>query len=117
MAKGAPFAERRSPRQKAVNEISQLVGGQYEGMNQSYKAALGSDLPITKVCIARRPAVDEDEGHQRNRTRGKAQPAGGAGTGSGQTVTKADVQDYATKHSLSYAAAEAHVKSNGFTVK
>ena len=101
-------------RQKAVNEISQLVGGQYEGMNQSYKAALGSDLPITKYVS---PA-----GQQWMKTKGinvtnAAQPAGGAGTGSGQTVTKADVQDYATKHSLSYAAAEAHVKSNGFTVK
>ncbi len=35
-------------RQKAVDGISQLIGSQYEGMNQTYKAAIGSDLPITK---------------------------------------------------------------------
>lgn len=36
--------------------------------------------------------------------------------GAGKSVTKQDVQDYATKHSLSYSAAEAHVKANGFEV-
>jgi hypothetical protein len=46
---------------------------------------------------------------------GAAQPAGAPG--GGQTVTKAQVQDYATKHSLSYADAEAHVKANGYVVK
>lgn len=35
-------------RQKAVDEISQLIGSQYEGMNQTYKSAIGSDLPIDK---------------------------------------------------------------------
>lgn len=35
-------------RQKGVDEISQLVGSQYEGMNQTYKSAVGSDLPIAK---------------------------------------------------------------------
>ncbi len=35
-------------RQKAVDEISQLIGSQYEGMNQTYKAAIGSDIPIEK---------------------------------------------------------------------
>jgi hypothetical protein len=35
----------------------------------------------------------------------------------GQSVTKQDVQDYATKHSLSYADAEKHVKANGYTVQ
>lgn len=37
--------------------------------------------------------------------------------GTGQTVTKQDVQDYATKNKLSYADAEAHVKANGFVVQ
>ena len=41
----SPSAEAR---QKAVDEISQLVGGQYEGMNQTYKSAIGSDLPVEK---------------------------------------------------------------------
>lgn len=35
-------------RQKAIDEISQLIGGQYEGMNQTYKSATGSDLPVEK---------------------------------------------------------------------
>ena len=35
----------------------------------------------------------------------------------GQSVTKQDVQDYATKHTLSYADAEKHVKANGYTVQ
>jgi hypothetical protein len=37
-----------SARQKAIDEISQLIGSQYEGMNQTYKAGVGSDLPIDK---------------------------------------------------------------------
>lgn len=40
-------------------------------------------------------------------------PSAGAGT----VVTKQDVSDYATKHNLSYADAESHVKTNGFVVK
>jgi hypothetical protein len=60
-------------RQKAINEISQLVGGQYEGMNQTYKSAIGSDLPIEKYVS---PA-----GQQWMKTKGinvvnAAQPAG-----------------------------------------
>lgn len=35
-------------RQQAVDEISQLIGSQYEGMNQTYKTTVGSDLPIEK---------------------------------------------------------------------
>lgn len=35
-------------RQQAIDEISQLIGGQFEGMNQTYKAAVGEDLPIDK---------------------------------------------------------------------
>jgi hypothetical protein len=35
----------------------------------------------------------------------------------GQSVTKQDVQNYAIKHSLSYADAEKHVKANGYTVQ
>jgi hypothetical protein len=35
-------------RQQAVDEISQLIGSQYEGMNQTYKTTIGSDLPIGK---------------------------------------------------------------------
>lgn len=41
----SPSAEAR---QKAVDEISQLVGSQYESMNQTYKSAVGTDLPISK---------------------------------------------------------------------
>jgi len=33
-------------RQRAIDEISQIVGSQYEGMNQSWRAGMGSDLPI-----------------------------------------------------------------------
>jgi hypothetical protein len=32
-------------RKGAIDEISQLIGGQYAGMNQSYKAGTGKDLP------------------------------------------------------------------------
>lgn len=35
-------------RQKAVDEISHLVGSQYEGMAQTYKAGTGFDLPVKK---------------------------------------------------------------------
>lgn len=35
-------------RQKAIDEISQLIGSQYEGMNQTYKSAVQTDLPIEK---------------------------------------------------------------------
>jgi hypothetical protein len=35
-------------RQKAVDEISQLIGSQYESMNQTYKAQTQEDLPLTK---------------------------------------------------------------------
>lgn len=35
-------------RQQAVDEISQLIGSQYEGMNQTYKTTIGQDLPIEK---------------------------------------------------------------------
>ena len=34
-----------SVRQRAVDELSQLVGSQYEAMNQAYKSAAGADLP------------------------------------------------------------------------
>lgn len=40
------------PRQQAIDEISQLIGSQYEGMNQTYKAAIGSDLPTEKYVSA-----------------------------------------------------------------
>jgi hypothetical protein len=33
-------------RQDAIDQISKLVGSQYIGMNQSYKAAIGKDLPM-----------------------------------------------------------------------
>jgi hypothetical protein len=35
-------------RQSAIDEISQLIGSQYEGMSQTYKTTTGSDLPIEK---------------------------------------------------------------------
>jgi hypothetical protein len=35
-------------RQKAVDEISQLIGSQYEGMAQTYQAGTGQDLPVGK---------------------------------------------------------------------
>jgi hypothetical protein len=42
----------RSPsvkvRQQAVDEIAQLVGSQYEAMNQQYRSAVGTDLPLDK---------------------------------------------------------------------
>jgi hypothetical protein len=37
-----------SVRQEAINEISQLVGSQYEAMNQTYKAQTQEDLPLAK---------------------------------------------------------------------
>jgi hypothetical protein len=37
-----------SIRQRAVDEISHLIGSQYEGMSQSYKAATGENLPVSK---------------------------------------------------------------------
>lgn len=37
-----------STRQKAVDEISQLVGSQYEGMAQAYRAGTGLELPVAK---------------------------------------------------------------------
>jgi len=33
-------------RQQAIDEISRLIGSQYEGMNQTYKAAGGGNLPV-----------------------------------------------------------------------
>jgi hypothetical protein len=35
-------------RQKSVDEISQLIGSQYEGMNQAYKAGTGQPLPVER---------------------------------------------------------------------
>lgn len=35
-------------RQQAIDEISQLIGSQYEGMSQTYKTTIGADLPIEK---------------------------------------------------------------------
>ncbi len=35
-------------RKAAIDEISQLIGSQYEGMQQTYKAGTGKDLPIEK---------------------------------------------------------------------
>jgi hypothetical protein len=35
-------------RQKAVNEISQIIGSQFEGMNAQYKAQTQQDLPLDK---------------------------------------------------------------------
>ena len=35
-------------RQQAVDEISQLIGSQYEGMSQTYKTTTGQDLPAEK---------------------------------------------------------------------
>jgi hypothetical protein len=35
-------------RQQAVDEVSQLIGSQYEGMQQTYKAGTGMDLPVAK---------------------------------------------------------------------
>ena len=35
-------------RQEAVDEISKLIGSQYEGMNQTYKTTIGQDLPVQK---------------------------------------------------------------------
>jgi hypothetical protein len=37
-----------SVRQKAVNEISQIIGSQFEGMNAQYKAQTQQDLPLDK---------------------------------------------------------------------
>ncbi len=35
-------------RKAAIDEISQLIGSQYEGMQQTYKAGTGKDLPVEK---------------------------------------------------------------------
>lgn len=35
-------------RQRAADEIGELVGSQYEAMNQQYKGAVGGDLPLSK---------------------------------------------------------------------
>ena len=35
-------------RQAAIDEISKLIGSQYEGMSQTYKAGTGADLPVQK---------------------------------------------------------------------
>jgi hypothetical protein len=35
-------------RQQAVNEISQIIGSQFEGMNAQYKAQTQEDLPLGK---------------------------------------------------------------------
>lgn len=35
-------------RQKAVDEIAQLVGSQYEAMNQQYRTSVGENLPLDK---------------------------------------------------------------------
>jgi hypothetical protein len=100
-------------RQKAIDEISQLVGGQYEGMNQTYKAATGDNLPIEKYVS---PA-----GQKWMQTKGinvtnAVTPPGGS-PGAGKSVTAQDVKDYAAKHNLSYADAEKHIKANGFTIQ
>ena len=39
-------------RQQAIDEISKLIGSQFEGMNQAYKAGTGSDLPVEKYVNA-----------------------------------------------------------------
>ena len=90
-----------SARQKAINEISQLVGGQYEGMNQTYKSAIGSDLPIEKYVS---PA-----GQQWMKTKGinvtnAAQQAGSpAGAGSVPPIALKD-GTFLTPHDAKAAA-------------
>lgn len=37
-----------SIRKGAINEISQLIGGQFQGMQQTYKAGTGNDLPVDR---------------------------------------------------------------------
>lgn len=46
----ALLSSRQGIRQSAIDEISQLIGSQFEGMNQTYKAGLGKDLPLEKFA-------------------------------------------------------------------
>jgi len=48
---------------------------------------------------------------------GQGQIAGNVPGSTAKTVTKAQVQDYATKHNLPYAAALTHATTNGYTVQ
>ena len=98
-------------REKAINEISKLAGSQFESMNQTYKTGLGKDLPLEKYFNA-----DGRKWLQKNgiNVSGETEFAAPAVK---QSVTKQDVQSYATKHSLSYADAEKHVKAHGYTVQ
>ncbi len=41
-------SSRAGIRKAAIDEISQLIGSQYEGMQQTYKTGTGHDLPIEK---------------------------------------------------------------------
>lgn len=75
-------------RQQAINEISQLVGGQYEGMNQTYKAATGSDLPIQKYVS---PAGQNWMRSKGINVQGAAQPAPGGAPPLPSRLSAADV--------------------------
>jgi hypothetical protein len=70
----------RSPsedaRQQAIDEISQLIGSQYEGMNQSYKAAIGQDIPMEKYVSPAGRAWMQQKGIKVNAPDYKAAPAG-----------------------------------------
>lgn len=44
------LSSREGIRKAAIDEISQLMGSQFEGMNQTYKAGLGKDLPLDQFA-------------------------------------------------------------------
>jgi hypothetical protein len=78
-------------RQQAVDEISQLVGSQYEGMNQTYKAAGLGDLPISKYVTPAGQAWMKSKGIN---VGGAATVKMAAPDGSVSDVPAADVEHY-----------------------
>jgi hypothetical protein len=99
----ANFDSKLSSPQREANIAAAvgLLGARFDKASHAYESQMGVPLPRTLS-----PESQSIRAHY-----------SGGQSGAGKTVTKSDVQDYATKHGLSYADAETHVKANGFTVQ
>lgn len=125
------FQEAKSPKQlnDALDIASDLVRAQARSLGLRYKNAYGADeyyqhnlLPSTRKTLH----IRDDESVLENppavaphTVGGATAPPAGAMVAppTGKVVTKANVQDYATKNGMTYEEALAHAQANHFTVQ
>lgn len=81
-------------RSDTIDQISKLVGSQYEAMNQTYRAGIGEDLPIDKYVSPQGKAWMVKHGINIGDAAGSQAPrppaAGGQGGGRGAPKSPAD---------------------------